>query len=152
MCPQISQLCCLNISTVIASLTFRNILEVKRQSQPAGQLFADPSSKFFFCFWLPTSHPQTNPFYFQQQSGLKCFWSFQDSCFLLTLKVSGHRMPAERMGWHEAPLASVIQELPSGPPLRTESGLLPSEGPRGSGAQTREHLMRDWPNESPAWG
>jgi hypothetical protein len=28
----------------------------------------------------------------------------------------------------------------------------PNKGPHHATAKTRDHLMRDWPNESPAWG
>lgn len=66
-----SRICHLNKLTAIASLTFHYSLEVKENGHHRFQLFADALPKFVFSFQLPTP-PPTNPFYFQQNSSLKC--------------------------------------------------------------------------------
>lgn len=52
-----------------------------------------------------------------------------------------------------AALASVSEERSNlGSPRSWDVAASPSPGPHGSGAKARDHLMRVWPNESPAWG
>lgn len=52
-----------------------------------------------------------------------------------------------------AALASVREERSNlGSPLSGDAAASPNTGPHCSRAKTQDHLMRVWPNESPAWG